>query len=51
MKDAELIGFPYTVIVGKELQNGMVQIVERATLERTDVKVEALLATLMEMIG
>ncbi len=51
MKDAELIGFPYTVIVGKELQNGMVQIVERTTLERTDVKIDALLATLMEMIG
>ena len=23
MKDAELIGFPYTVIIGKELENGL----------------------------
>ncbi len=37
MKDAELIGFPYTVIVGKELVNGNVQIVERATLEKRAV--------------
>ena len=37
MKDAELIGFPYTVIVGKELVNGNVQIVERATSEKRAV--------------
>ncbi len=40
MKDAELIGFPYTVIVGKELVNGNVQIVERATLEKRAVFAE-----------
>ena len=37
MKDAELIGFPYTIIVGKELVNGNVQIYERATTKKTDV--------------
>ena len=37
MKDAELIGFPYTIIVGKELVNGNVQIVERATSEKRAV--------------
>jgi prolyl-tRNA synthetase len=33
MSDAELIGFPFTVIVGKELENGLVQILIRATRE------------------
>jgi len=48
MKDAELIGFPYTVIVGKELVNGNVQIVERATLEKRAVFAEKVLE---EVIG
>ena len=51
MKDAELIGFPYTVIIGKELQNGMVQIFNRATLEKTDVAADKVFDTLMELLG
>lgn len=47
MKDAELIGFPYTVIIGKELANGKVQIVNRATLEKTEVDTENAFAALM----
>ena len=37
MKDAELIGFPYTVIVGKELVNGNVQLYTRETQEKQTV--------------
>jgi prolyl-tRNA synthetase len=51
MKDAELIGFPYTVIVGKELANGKVQIVNRATLEKTEVDAEKAFEALNELIG
>jgi prolyl-tRNA synthetase len=51
MKDAELIGFPYTVIVGKELANGKVQIVNRATLEKTEVDAEKAFEALREQIG
>ena len=47
MKDAELIGFPYTVIVGKELVNGNVQIVERESLEKSVVAKEVLFETVM----
>ena len=47
MKDAELIGFPYTVIVGKELVNGNVQIVERATLEKRAVFAEKIFEEVM----
>ncbi len=51
MKDAELIGFPYTVIIGKELQNGMVQILNRATMEKTDVEAGKAFDAIMELLG
>lgn len=50
MKDAELIGFPYTIIVGKELENGNVQIVERANLQKSEVASEAVFDAIMERL-
>ena len=50
MKDAELIGFPYTVVVGKELVNGEVQIFERATKTKTAVKADEIFEKIMERI-
>ncbi|WP_294962127.1 proline--tRNA ligase [Sulfurimonas sp.] len=50
MKDAELIGFPYTVIIGKELANGLVQIYDRKTTEKTSVKTGDVFSTIMELI-
>jgi prolyl-tRNA synthetase len=50
MKDAELIGFPYTVIIGKELANGLVQIYDRKTTEKTSVKTGDIFSTIMELI-
>ncbi len=50
MKDAELIGFPYTVVVGKELVNGSVQIFDRATKEKTTVAIDEVFDKLMELI-
>jgi len=50
MKDAELIGFPYTVVIGKELVNGSVQIFERATKEKTTVDAENIFDAIMELI-
>jgi prolyl-tRNA synthetase len=50
MKDAELIGFPYTVVIGKELVNGHVQIFERATKEKIDIKSEEIFDKIMERI-
>jgi len=50
MKDAELIGFPYTIIVGKELVNGNVQIVERATSEKRAVFAEKAFTEIMERL-
>ncbi|MEA3228950.1 MAG: proline--tRNA ligase [Campylobacterota bacterium] len=50
MKDAELIGFPYTIIIGKELANGNVQIFERKTKEKTAVAVDDIYSKIMELI-
>ncbi|PHR58925.1 MAG: proline--tRNA ligase [Arcobacter sp.] len=50
MKDAELIGFPYTVIVGKNLVNGMVQIAPRAADEKIEVPKDELLSRLTELL-
>ncbi len=50
MKDAELIGFPYTIIIGKELANGNVQIFDRASKEKTTVASDAIFEKIMELI-
>jgi prolyl-tRNA synthetase len=50
MKDAELIGFPYTIIIGKELANGQVQIYNRKTTEKTSVNVEEVYTQLMDLL-
>ncbi len=51
MKDAELIGFPYTLIVGKNLSEGIVQIAPRSSKEKIEVNKDELLAKLREVIG
>lgn len=50
MSDAELIGFPYTVIVGKELENGSVQIMVRASREMITVDAADVLSKIEELI-
>jgi len=45
-KDAELIGVPTIVVVGKGLADGVVEVKDRATGERRDVAVADLVATL-----
>jgi prolyl-tRNA synthetase len=49
MSDAELIGFPYTVIVGKELENGAVQIMTRSSGELMSVAASEVSRTLQEL--
>ena len=38
-KDADLVGIPFRVNVGKKVTEGMVEVVRRSTLERTDVSI------------
>ncbi len=51
MSDAELIGFPFTVIVGKELTNGQAQILIRKTKEILTVDKDVVIETLQALIG
>lgn len=50
MKDAELIGFPYTIIIGKELENGLVQIFDRKTKENIPVAADNIYGKIMELV-
>ena len=50
MKDAELIGFPYTIIIGKELANGLVQIFDRKTKEKSSVAKDEIIQKIMELV-
>ncbi|MCD6432608.1 MAG: proline--tRNA ligase [Sulfurimonas sp.] len=50
MKDAELIGFPYTIIIGKELVNGNVQIFDRKTKEKISVDKNEIYEKIMELL-
>ncbi len=38
-KDADLVGIPFRVNVGKKVTEGIVEMVRRSTLERTDTKI------------
>jgi len=50
MKDAELIGFPYTIIIGKELVNGNVQLYHRETTQKEELSVDAIYEKIMELL-
>ena len=51
MGDYELLGFPYAVIVGKKLQDGVVEIVDRKTLEKTEVLASNVQEELIKLIN
>jgi prolyl-tRNA synthetase len=44
-KDADLIGVPFRVVVGKKLSGGLVELVERKTRQLTDVALDQAAAT------
>ncbi|WP_418186941.1 proline--tRNA ligase [Aliarcobacter lanthieri] len=50
MGDFELLGFPYAVVIGKKLEEGFVEIVDRKTLEKTDVKVEEVVSKILNLV-
>ncbi len=50
MKDFELIGFPYALIVGKSLKEGKVEVVDRRTLEKVTIDSDGVLDYLKELI-
>lgn len=40
MGDFELIGFPYAIVVGKKLAEGMVELVDRKTGQKSNIKLD-----------
>ena len=50
-KDAELIGFPYRITVGKTIENGNVELVTRATLEKEEMTPENAVSKVVELIN
>ncbi|MFX4233114.1 proline--tRNA ligase [Aliarcobacter butzleri] len=50
MSDFELLGFLYAVVIGKKLEDGLVEIVDRKTLEKIDVKVDEVMSKILELI-
>ncbi len=49
MSDFELIGFPYAVVVGKKLPEGIVEIVNRKTLEKEEVSLDEVVNKLKKL--
>ena len=50
-KDADLIGIPYRITVGKKLPQGLVEIVTRRTRESMDVSTDDVVNTLLERLN
>ena len=48
--DFELLGFPYSIIIGKKLSDGIVEIVDRKTLLKTEVKIEEVVSKILNLI-
>jgi len=50
MSDFELIGFPYAIVIGKRLAEGFVELVDRKTLEKTDIKIEEIVPEVLKLL-
>jgi prolyl-tRNA synthetase len=49
--DAELVGVPTIVVIGRGLANGVVELKDRATGKREDVAVEQVVSTVVELLA
>lgn len=50
-KDADLIGIPYRVTLGKKLVQGIVELADRRAHASTDVPLDGIVARLQELLG
>jgi prolyl-tRNA synthetase len=50
-KDADLVGIPYRVTVGKKVTEGTVEVVFRSTREVRDVRISAIVEHFQELLG
>jgi prolyl-tRNA synthetase len=49
-KDADLVGIPFRITVGKKVTEGTVEVVQRSTHEVRDVRITAILETFEELL-
>ena len=49
--DAELVGIPYRLTVGKKISDGVVELVVRSTRQTTDVRLEVASERLAELLA
>ncbi len=49
--DADLVGFPYRIVVGKKVKEGKVELQKRATGEKWDIPIEEAINVAKDMIG
>ena len=48
-KDADLVGIPFRINVGKKVTEDLVEVVQRSTLERVDVRISAITEHLLKL--
>jgi len=51
VKDFELIGMPYAVVIGNDISEGKVEFITRAGLKKEEMALENLLETIMEKLA
>jgi prolyl-tRNA synthetase len=49
-KDADLVGIPFRITVGKKVTEGTVEVVQRSTREVRDVRITAIVETFGELL-
>jgi prolyl-tRNA synthetase len=50
-KDADLIGIPYRIVTGRSLQNGQLEVVDRATKQSQEIAVDEIVANIRQWIN
>ncbi len=51
MSDFELIGIPFAIIVGKKISDGIVEIVDRKTLQKEEIALESVITKILEYLA
>jgi prolyl-tRNA synthetase len=50
-KDADLIGIPYRIVTGRSLQNGQLEVVDRATKQSQEIAVDQIVSVIQKWIN
>ena len=51
LNDAEIVGIPYTVIVGRGAKDGIVELVKRSTLDKVEISIDELTTILQNVLA